>query len=178
MPDRDAATGSTGASQGLEAAFRHFSGDLYRYVLRRLRRPEDAADLTQEIFERFMRGEGAAKVRNAQAYLFGIAANAVADARMAQGQDPVTYDSDATSKLTEQLPASRPQPADELEEDPEVGLLDVDAVDGEPDDGRGVAHAGDPALGRTASSPKSPRRRSWFATSKGSGRAVVGSMTW
>lgn len=111
----------------LEAAFRRYSPELYRYVLRRLRRPADAADLTQEIFERFLRGQGLAKVLNPQAYLFGIAAHVVADARLAAGKDPVTYDSDSSQRLADTLPNAALDPTEriELEQELQSALADL-----------------------------------------------------
>jgi RNA polymerase sigma-70 factor (ECF subfamily) len=104
----------------LDAAFRRYSPELYRYVLRRLRRPADAADLTQEIFERLLRSEGVAKALNPQAYLFGIAANVVADARMAEGRSPVTYDSESSRQLAEALPNAFPDLAERVELEQEL----------------------------------------------------------
>ncbi len=88
----------------LETAFSRYSPELYRYVLRRLRHPADAADLTQEIFKRFIRGEGPGKARDPRAYLFAIAANVVMDAQLAEGKTVVTYDSPAFDALAETLP--------------------------------------------------------------------------
>jgi RNA polymerase sigma-70 factor, ECF subfamily len=101
LAERKSIAKPSGALQRLEAAFSRYSPELYRYVLRRLRRPADAADLTQEIFERFLRSDGLGKARNPQAYLFAIAANVVVDAQLAAGKSLVTYDSQACDALTE-----------------------------------------------------------------------------
>lgn len=103
----------SGGSKPVEAAISRYAPELYRYVLRRLRHPADADDLTQEIFERFVRGEIASKAQNPQAYLFGIAAHVVADARLARG-DTVTFDSEACDALTETITAPMADPADYL----------------------------------------------------------------
>jgi RNA polymerase sigma-70 factor (ECF subfamily) len=87
----------------LEEIFRRCSPDLHRYVQKRLRRSGDAADLTQEIFERFIRGDWRARARNPHAYLFGIASHVVADARMAEQRDVVTYDSEISGRIGETL---------------------------------------------------------------------------
>jgi RNA polymerase sigma factor (sigma-70 family) len=102
------------ALKRLEDLFRRCSPDLHRYVQRRMRRRSDAPDLTQEIFERFLRGDWAAKVRDPQAYLFGIASHVVADAMMAEQRDIVTYDSEATTKATESLESAVPDSANSL----------------------------------------------------------------
>ena len=92
---------NSGAGAVLEEIFRRCTPDLHRYVQRRLRGSADVADLTQEIFERFIRGDWQARARNPSAYLFGIASNVVADALMAERRDVVTYDSDVVSAATE-----------------------------------------------------------------------------
>jgi len=93
-----------GAYERLGELFRLCSPDLHRYIQRRLRRSMDAADLTQEIFERFIRGDSLARSRDPRAYLFGIASHVVADAKMAERRDIVTYD----SELSEQAGAEPP----------------------------------------------------------------------
>jgi RNA polymerase sigma factor (sigma-70 family) len=90
-----------GAQARLEEIFRRCSPSLHRYVQKRLRRSADAADLTQEIFERFIRGNWRARARNPSAYLFGIASHVVADARMAEDRDLVTYDSEMSGAAAE-----------------------------------------------------------------------------
>ena len=99
---------TAGARKQLEEVFRRCSPELHRYIQRRLRRGSDAPDLTQEIFERFLRGDWRAKVRNPQAYLFGIASHVVADARMAEQRDVVTYDSEVTGQAGASLETSVP----------------------------------------------------------------------
>ena len=102
------------ALRHLEDIFRRCSPDLHRYVQRRLRRGTDVPDLTQEIFERFLRGDWRAKVRNPQAYLFGIASHVMADAMMAEQRGLVTYDSEASSRAAESLESSVPDSAESL----------------------------------------------------------------
>jgi RNA polymerase sigma-70 factor (ECF subfamily) len=91
----------------LEEIFRRCSPDLHRYVQRRLQRSADVPDLTQEIFERFIRGDWQARARNPHAYLFGIASNVVAEAWLAQQRDVVTYDSEVSSRVGETLAGER-----------------------------------------------------------------------
>lgn len=82
-------------------AFQKYEGALHRYVLRRLRRPQAAPDITQDIFERFLKVNRADAIRNPQAYLFGIAAHVLSEAHYHQQHDPVTYDSELLEKRTE-----------------------------------------------------------------------------
>jgi len=100
---------SPNARARLEEIFRRCSDDLHRYVRRRLRRADDAPDLTQEIFERFLRGDWQARVRSPHAYLFGIASNVVADAKMAAQRSLVTFDSELSSKAGEALGDEHPE---------------------------------------------------------------------
>jgi len=105
---------NSGVRVRLEEIFRRCSPDLHRYVQRRLRRTADVPDLTQEIFERFIRGDWQARAQNPHAYLFGIASNVVADARMAERRDVVTYDSEVSGKAGEMLTGDGPTDQDTL----------------------------------------------------------------
>lgn len=89
-------------------AFRKYETALHRYVLKRLRRPQDTADITQDIFERFLKVDRAEAIRNPQAYLFGIASHVVSEARYSHEHDPVTYDSEVMEKRTEAAGAGGP----------------------------------------------------------------------
>jgi RNA polymerase sigma-70 factor (ECF subfamily) len=92
-----------GVRERLSAIFRRCSPDLHAYLRRRLKGTSDTADLTQEIFERFLRGDRGARARNPYAYLFGIASNVVADAAMARERDPVVYDSEVAENAGQGL---------------------------------------------------------------------------
>lgn len=107
MSERKLTAESPSALRRLEAAFSRYSPELYRYVLRRMGRPADAADLTQEIFERFLRSEGPGKVRDPQSYLFAIAANVVTDARLAEGKSVVTFDSQTCDAVAQTVPDNK-----------------------------------------------------------------------
>lgn len=89
-------------------AFRKYSTGLHRYILRRMRRESDIADLSQEIFERFLRVNKQEMVRNPQAYLFGIASHVVSDARMREDKNLVTYDSEILEQTAETLDHALP----------------------------------------------------------------------
>src|SRR5688572_16620892 len=78
-----------------EAAFAHYGAQLHRYLARRLRQPQDAEDLAQEVFMRLSRIENSEFVRQPRAYLFGIASHVVSEFRIrnAHALEWVTVDS-------------------------------------------------------------------------------------
>jgi RNA polymerase sigma factor (sigma-70 family) len=65
-----------------EGAFTHYGAELHRFLIRRLRRAEDAEDLAQEVFMRLARMENSDFVKNPRAYLFGIAGHVVSEYRI------------------------------------------------------------------------------------------------
>jgi RNA polymerase sigma-70 factor (ECF subfamily) len=97
-------------------AFEQYGPALHRYLLRRLRHPEDASDLTQEIFERFIKKKDRAElVRNPLAYLYGIASHVVSEAHYAAQQSRVICDSELLNRMEEGFDAAAPeQLADQL----------------------------------------------------------------
>jgi RNA polymerase sigma-70 factor (ECF subfamily) len=56
-----------------------FHGPLLSFFRRRVREPQDAEDLTQEVFLRLMRRDEAVPVDNPEIYVFRIAANLLRD---------------------------------------------------------------------------------------------------
>lgn len=103
----DADTGS-GAVRAVALAFRQYAPRLHRYLLRRIRRNTEVSDLTQEIFERFLRSTQVEAIRNPQAYLFRIASHVVADSLLQDEQSVVTYDSEAVEDAGKRLEHSTP----------------------------------------------------------------------
>jgi RNA polymerase sigma-70 factor, ECF subfamily len=95
--------GLEGGKERLVELFRRCSPDLHRYVRRRLRSSPDTADLIQEIFERFIRGQSRVRTVQPASYLFGIASNVVADATMAMHREVLVYDSGMVEKVGETL---------------------------------------------------------------------------
>lgn len=99
-----------------KAVYEHYGQALSRYLKRRVQRPEDVADLTQEIFELFVRRKDRAEVvRNPLAYLFRIAFHVVGTALADEQKNPVSFD---LQRLDEDLavnpPSSSGEDAEEL----------------------------------------------------------------
>jgi RNA polymerase sigma-70 factor (ECF subfamily) len=66
------------SAQPIQAVYGRYAAVLNRYLVRRVRRREDVDDLTQEIFELFVKRKDRAEVvRNPLAYLFRIAFHVV-----------------------------------------------------------------------------------------------------
>jgi len=90
-------------------AFEQYGPALHRYLLRRLRRPEDVPDLTQEIFERFLKKKDRAElIRNPLAYLYGIASHVVSEAHYEEQQNRVTCDSELLTRLDDRFDSASP----------------------------------------------------------------------
>lgn len=69
------------SQQPIQAVYGRYAAALNRYLVRRVRRPEDVDDLTQEIFELFVKRKDRSEVvRNPLAYLFRIAFHVVGTA--------------------------------------------------------------------------------------------------
>lgn len=80
--------------------------------MRRVRRPEDVDDLTQEIFELFVRRKDRAEVvRNPLAYLFRIAFHVVGASLADENRSPVVFDS---RQLPDETRGSSSEEAEEL----------------------------------------------------------------
>jgi RNA polymerase sigma-70 factor (ECF subfamily) len=81
---------------GPEAAF--FRRALHRYLVRRLGNQQDAHDLAQEAYLRYLQGPGAAALRKPTGYLFRIAANLTVEWRTRRNHSTVTFDSELADK--------------------------------------------------------------------------------
>ncbi len=105
-PERTAAT---------LAAFREYAPELHRFIARRMRNPDNAADLTQEIFERYLQLPSPESVRDAQAFLYGIASNLVRELRYREGRSLIAFDSHVVDAAAEHHgPAAREDFADHI----------------------------------------------------------------
>jgi RNA polymerase sigma factor (sigma-70 family) len=84
-------------------AFRTYAPALHRFLLRRIRRPQEVDDMAQEVFARLMRVERADFIRKPASYLFGIATNVVREFRIkaSHDQERVTFDSEMVDHLAE-----------------------------------------------------------------------------
>jgi RNA polymerase sigma factor (sigma-70 family) len=78
---RGRSKGDSAAALPIQAVYGRYAVALNRYLVRRVHRPEDVNDLTQEIFELFVKRKDRAEVvRNPLAYLFRIAFHVVGTA--------------------------------------------------------------------------------------------------
>lgn len=76
-----------------QTLYAHYASALSRYLVRRVRRPEDVDDLTQEIFERFVKRKNRTElIRDPLAYLFRIAFHVVGEALADEQRQGVTFD--------------------------------------------------------------------------------------
>jgi RNA polymerase sigma factor (sigma-70 family) len=75
-----------------------YSGRLHRYLVKQLRNREDASDLAQEAYLRFLQLPDAGVVRKPSGYLFRIALNLITEWRWRRDRSAVTFDSDLAEK--------------------------------------------------------------------------------
>jgi RNA polymerase sigma-70 factor (ECF subfamily) len=113
------ASTSAGAAAS-DAAFAKYAAALRGYLLRRVRRPAEAADLAQETFARFLRKRDRPEViRQPLAFLFGIAANVIREQVEAQRAGLVEFDSERAEAAAASANAEVTNSAEE-----QVGLRD------------------------------------------------------
>jgi RNA polymerase sigma-19 factor, ECF subfamily len=96
----------------------HYKRELHRYLLRRLRRPEDVDDVAQEIYLRLIRIDDAEYMRTPLAYLYRVAANALSDWNevAAQHHDHVLADSEQVERWAESADGALPSDPSESED--------------------------------------------------------------
>lgn len=85
-----------------EDTFRHCAADLHRFLRRRLRDPQSADDVTQEVFSRLVRVRHPDLVKDPRSYLFGIAFHVIRELRLQENRQPVRYDSQTAKRAGEQ----------------------------------------------------------------------------
>ncbi len=90
-----------------------YPAHLHRYLLGRLRNREDAADLAQEAYLRYLQLPDTGAVRKPSGYLFRIAFNLISEWRLRRDRSPVTFSSDLSEKRS---PAWPDPAADSLEQ--------------------------------------------------------------
>ena len=91
-------------------AFQAHAAAVQRFMRRRIAREQDADDLAQEVFIRFLRLDASKLVRKPLAYLYGIAAHVVHEFRMQSEQEHehVVYDSVTVDTVAETPRAADP----------------------------------------------------------------------
>ncbi|WP_129781777.1 RNA polymerase sigma factor [Peristeroidobacter soli] len=82
-------------------ALAQYQQALHRYLMRRLRSSEDAADLAQEVYLRMLRVENSELVRSPLDYLYGIASHVVYQFRLRSQRELVTFDSETVAQVSE-----------------------------------------------------------------------------
>lgn len=105
----------TRSSRFAGLAAQRYARELHRYLLRRLRRPQEVDDLAQEIYLRLLRLDESKAVEKPLAYLYGVAAHVVADFKLDTNaeQSRLAYDDDTVEAWSERPAAALP---DELAE--------------------------------------------------------------
>lgn len=81
--------------------FRYYAADLHRYLRKRLRDPQQANDVVQEVFSRLVRVHHPELVKKPHSYLFGIAFHVIREMRLQEEQEVVSYDSLAVEDAAE-----------------------------------------------------------------------------
>jgi RNA polymerase sigma factor (sigma-70 family) len=99
---RGRSKGDSASALPIQAVYGRYAAALNRYLVRRVRRPEDVDDLTQEIFELFVKRKDRSEVvRNPLAYLFRIAFHVVGTALADEQRQATVIDSRRTLTDTE-----------------------------------------------------------------------------
>jgi RNA polymerase sigma factor (sigma-70 family) len=99
---RGRSKGDSESALPIQAVYGRYAAALNRYLIRRVRRPEDVDDLTQEIFELFVKRKDRSEVvRNPLAYLFRIAFHVVGTALADEQRQATVIDSNRTLTDTE-----------------------------------------------------------------------------
>lgn len=76
--------------------FGRYRRELHRFLMRRLRQPQDVDDLAQEVYLRLLRLDDEKVIHKPLAYLYGIASHVLADHRtgVEQERECITVDSE------------------------------------------------------------------------------------
>jgi RNA polymerase sigma factor (sigma-70 family) len=92
---------SSQTAAGDEPALLAHRAELQHFLARRLRHSQDATDLLQDVYVRFLQAPQRDLVRQPLAYLYRIASNLIRDFQARQQHGPVSYDSQAVDEITE-----------------------------------------------------------------------------
>ena len=99
---RGRSKGDSESALPIQAVYGRYAAALNRYLVRRVRRPEDVDDLTQEIFELFVKRKDRSEVvHNPLAYLFRIAFHVVGTALADEQRQATVIDPKRTLTDTE-----------------------------------------------------------------------------
>ncbi|MGH8176116.1 MAG: RNA polymerase sigma factor [Steroidobacter sp.] len=96
------------ANFNLSSTAARYEQRLHRYLVRRLRNPEDVNDLAQEVYMRLLRLDDAKSVRDPLAYLYRVASSVVADFWTGAGREQVEIDNDAVEEWAENPESALP----------------------------------------------------------------------
>jgi RNA polymerase sigma-70 factor (ECF subfamily) len=104
------------AAGGRSAAIERYWPDVRRYLLRRVRSRSDADDLSQEVCLRFLMADEAVSPRKPLAYLYGIAANLLADYRThaTRERGSIVVDSELAETFMEQGSGAAPAISEDI----------------------------------------------------------------
>jgi RNA polymerase sigma-19 factor, ECF subfamily len=85
------------------STFGRYRRELHRYLMRRLRHPQDVDDLAQEVYCRLLRLDDEKCVHKPLAYLYGIASHVLADYRIEveQEREHITVDSETVEEWSD-----------------------------------------------------------------------------
>lgn len=64
------------------STFGRYRRELHRYLMRRLRQPQDVDDLAQDVYERLLQLDDEKTIHKPLAYLYGVASHVLADYRI------------------------------------------------------------------------------------------------
>jgi RNA polymerase sigma-70 factor (ECF subfamily) len=78
-----------------------YGSRLHRFLLRRLRTREDAADVAQEVYLRLLRLERADLIRKPAAYVYLVASQVAAEYRLREKSQPLAVDTESLERLTD-----------------------------------------------------------------------------
>src|SRR5688572_25206357 len=85
---------SSAADAATRVAFEQYRGQLHRFLVGRLRSTQDAQDLAQDVYLRFLQIAQQETVREPQALLYRLASNLVYEFRLRERRGHVTFDSE------------------------------------------------------------------------------------
>jgi RNA polymerase sigma factor (sigma-70 family) len=91
-----------------------YNNHLHRYLMRQLRNRDDASDLAQEAYLRYLQLPDAGVVRKPSGYLFRIAFNLISEWRLRRDRSAVTFNSELADKRSSVWPDATPDAFEQL----------------------------------------------------------------